>query len=78
MDACCIEMLITAYCRYVCALKLVCYYHFKLLNLVRQHQTYSKKNFCKPRGPQQTYYYIVVIIVAGKNMQESEMKYTFN
>ena len=34
-------------------------------------------NFCKPRGPQHTYYYLVVIIVARKKMQEHEMKYTF-
>ena len=34
----------------------------------------STVNFCKPRGPQHTYYYIVVIIVAGKKMQEREMK----
>ena len=39
---------------------------------------YSTVNFCKPRGPQHTYYYIVVIIVAGKWTQEREMKYTFN
>ena len=29
-------------------------------------KTIQKLNFCKPRGPQHTYYYIVVIIVAGK------------
>ena len=47
------------------------YYYFKLLNLFRQQWAYSKDNFCKPRGPQHTYYY-------GKQMQEREKKYTFN
>ena len=51
-------------------------YYLKLLNLFRQQQAYSKENFCKPRGPQQSYYFIVVIIVAGKEMHEREMKYT--
>ena len=45
------------------------HYYFKLFNLFRQQQAYSRENFCKPRGPQHTNYYIVVIIVAGKNMQ---------
>ena len=43
-----------------------------------QYLNDSTVNFCKPRGPQYTYYYIVVIIVAGKKMQEREIKYTFN
>ena len=34
------------------------------------------ENFCKPRGPQHTYYYIGIITVAGKNMHEGEIKYT--
>ena len=38
----------------------------------------SRAEALEPQGPQHTYYYLVVIIVAGKKMQEREMKYTFN
>ena len=44
------------------------YYYFKLLNLFSSIKAHSKENFCKPRGPQPTYYYIVVIIVEGMKM----------